>query len=289
MCMSSPHAPQTQVTDPLADLRRGTAQQQYNSYSANLPTLMGMGRNLGNFSTSQAGFPDILNQANTSQSDLLRIASGGPDSGPFAALKQNLLGNFDQGVERYTMNPLRERLIQQGIYSSGPGNDAQSTAGIDAARQRALLGAEQDVNALGMQQNAINSSANLGGQISNILQLLGFSDPMEAIRASQNGPNYQSIETNTYTPQPNPGMGQLGQLLGSFAGPLMSSFGGGGAATSASPANSSMTNFGVPGITGALNPSTYNTGMNYNPSGTGGSGNLAAMLPMALQLMGMFI
>ena len=68
--------------------------------------------------------------------------------------------------------------------------------GVNAAQQRALLGSQMDTSELGMAQQ-------LGNNLMNYNQTLGFTDPMLALQQIQSlatQPNFQSPETTYYTP-----------------------------------------------------------------------------------------
>jgi hypothetical protein len=211
---------------------------------------------------SGAQTPDVINQL------LGQVKSGlqgqfSADTGPFAALKKNLLGTSQEAYEQNVAAPLKESLIKQGLYTSGPGYDILSSSGLDQAKQQALLGSQLDLQGLqnwqqqqqnlqnlglnlgNFQQNALLGNQNLGMSLAQIQtaarqqalenaqnlanqqlsanQLLGYTQPMQALQyANQLGadvPQFQDIKSETYTPPaPTNNWGTIGSLLGAGVG-----------------------------------------------------------------------
>lgn len=214
----------TTVTDPQASYKQwqtGELQNQYNQIQPATNRLMGYFDD--NFGQSDFGtqIPQLLR-------DVIGSVQGDVSGtgGPFTSLKKNLLGDFDVGAQD-SSDRLKEQLIKQGIYSSGGGLDAQSSAGAESARQRALLGSEVDVNML-------NFANQLGQQQFQNNQLLGIQNPLTALQAAQGilPQNAPEIASNSmYKPSTwesvAPLLGQLGgAAIGSFAGGPMGAVAG---------------------------------------------------------------
>lgn len=198
------------ITDPLAQQKTAAANiglNNYQSASANVPSLQGYYNQ--NFGQSQgqtlAGmnpmFQDIYNSV---QGDV----SG--TGGPFADLKKNLLGSFDTGQTQASQQ-LQQQMQAQGLGGTGAGMALMGNEGVNAAQQRALLGANTDVNML-------NMADELSQQLTQQNQQQGFTNPMTAlntISGLSSPPNFQSPETSYYTPG-----NSTGNILGDVASAL---------------------------------------------------------------------
>lgn len=260
-----------QITDPLAAQKTAAANIGLNNYqnaSAAVPSLQNYYNQ--NFGQSQgqtlAGmnpmFQDIYNSV---QGDV----SG--SGGPFASLKQNLLGSFDTG-QKAADTSMQNQLQAQGLMGTGAGMALEGQEGTQAAQQRATLGANTDVSML-------NMANQLAQELTQQNQVQGFQNPMTALQQIQSlmqPPEFQSPETTYYTPASkfnttadiigavSQGAGQLAGSLKSPQGAPMSVGAGNGAPAMGAPAPT---------------PSNYYT--------NGGQGNVASMMnnPQLLQMI----
>lgn len=200
----------TTVTDPLSGYKNWAADQKQSQYNQIQPAT---GSLLGYYNNN-FGKTDFSGQMPQLSQDVNKAVQGDVEGtgGPFTSLKQNLLGSFDTGAKKYTLDPMREQLIKEGIYSSGGGLGALSDAGNNLAQQRATLGSQVDVNEL-------NFANQLGQQQFQNNQLLGFQNPLTALGAAQSiqPPNVQDIFTNTTQDNSGSIFGQLLGKLGSTA------------------------------------------------------------------------
>lgn len=209
------------ITDPLQAQKLQAANiglGNYQTASSAVPGLQGYYNQNFNQSPQQTlSNEDPLSKAvyGSVQQD---ISGGG---GPFASLKQNLLGSFDTG-QINAKNTLEQQLQSQGLLGSGAGMAVLGNQGVDAAQQRALLGSNVDVQEL-------NLANLLGQQLLQNNQQQGFSNPMAALGMIGNlssPPNFQDVNNTYYTPAPKSSGFQQGfaDVLGAAnaAGSIMS-------------------------------------------------------------------
>lgn len=196
-----------EVIDPLASEKRESAQLGLQQYKNMLP-FAGQLQSTYSPRLGQTGFynkeqtPQMLQDVYNQVGNEFR-----GEEGPFGSLKKNLLGEYDIGFQRYTQDPLNEKLIKMGLYSSGPGLDVAARAGEEGARGRAMLASQQDMNLL-------NMAHQFGQEQFDIDQLLGYTQPMGVFNSLSNfrPPTFQDIQT--YMPPEDTTGQDIGALLG---------------------------------------------------------------------------
>lgn len=203
---------QTSVTDPLAQQKTQAANASLGAWQSLLP----YGNQLTSTYMPQLGQTDFSSQTPQLLQDIYKAVQGDVEGtgGPFTSLKQNLLGSFDTGAQKFTIDPLKEQLIKEGLYSSGPGMDVLQNAGTNIAQQRGLLGSQVDTQLL-------NMANSLGQQQFNTQQLLGFQNPIQALQAAygiDTPPGALGTNIQTASQYVQPQSSGMGQLLGSIAG-----------------------------------------------------------------------
>lgn len=214
---------QTSVTDPLAQQKTQAANQSLSAWSSLLP----YANQLTSTYMPQLGQTDFTSQTPQLLQDIYKAVQGDVEGtgGPFTSLKQNLLGSFDTGAQKFTIDPLKEQLIKEGLYSSGPGMDVLQNAGTNIAQQRGLLGSQVDTQLL-------NMANSLGQQQFNTQQQLGFQDPLQALQAAYGlvtPPGSLGTNIATSTMQVPGQSSGIGGLLGTIAGQAIPAMFTGGA------------------------------------------------------------
>lgn len=222
------------MPDPLAQQKTSAANlglQNYQTASQAIPGLQGYyNQNFGQSPMTTLGNEDPLSQAAYKSVEQDVTGTGGP----YASLKQNLLGSFDTGQTQASQT-LQQQLQAQGLLGSGAGMAVLGNQGVNAAQQRALLGSNVDVQEL-------NMANQMGQQLLQNNQQQGFNNPMTAlgqIQSLSQAPQFQNLD-QTYYQQPStfsqiaPLIGQLGgAAIGAATGnPMAVASGLGGAASS---------------------------------------------------------
>lgn len=224
------------IQDPLAGYKNwaaNTAQSNYGNYvQPNLPGLS----NYANKNFGQTPQQTLANLDPLSQ-DVYGAVQGDitGKGGPFTSLKNNLLGSFDAGAQKFTLDPMKEQLIKEGIYSSGAGQGVLSNAGNDLAQKRALLGSQVDTQLL-------DTAQGLGQNVMSQNQLMGFTDPLQALTTAMGliqPPGVQDLNNQVYQ-QPN----TFADLLGKIAPAVISALPGIGSIAGASQGITPLQAFG---------------------------------------------
>lgn len=175
-------------------------QQQKNQYNQIQPATTQL---LGNFNNPSSINPLLTAASGAVQGDITG------QGGPYTSLKNNLLGNFDTGAQKTVLDPLKNQLIKEGIYSSGPGISLQNDAGTQLAQQRGLLGSQVDVQELNM-ANQLGQQT-FQDQITALMTALGLVPPQVQ---NVGGGTTTGSSTSTSTPASQGAMGLLGQIAG---------------------------------------------------------------------------
>lgn len=193
------------IQDPLAGYKQWAANQDQSQFGIVQPAT----QPLMDYFSKNFGQTDFSGQMPQLSQDVTKAVQGDVEGtgGPFTSLKNNLLGAFDTGAQKFTLDPLKNQQIKEGIYSSGPGMSQMSDAGTSLAQQRGVLGSQVDTQLLDIANR-------LGQQQFQNNQLLGFTDPLQALTQAQSilPTNVQDINNLAYQ-QPNTGASLLGQIL----------------------------------------------------------------------------
>lgn len=234
------------IQDPLAGYKNWAASTTQQNYGQNVQPNLPM---LGDYFKQNfgQGVNQTFNNTDPLFQDIYKSLQGDIEGkgGPFSSLKQNLLGAFDQGAQKFTMDPLKEQMIKEGIYSSGPGMGVMANAGNDLATQRASISSQTDVNELSMAE-----------QLSSLLmgynQQQGFDNPLMALNSAYTMGQPQSVQdlNNMYYQKPNTGADLLGKLAPIALGAALAPMTGGASLLGG------LGNFATGGSTMGYNPAT---------------------------------